>query len=78
MTVDEILALIQRHEVRHVAASLSDEIVREQPEFQIFAAVRALLLDAGCAEFEAITKAEAVMGKLRYPSHPSNLQPNNA
>ncbi|WGS45450.1 hypothetical protein LFL97_22190 [Burkholderia sp. JSH-S8] len=78
MTVDEILALIQRHEVKHVAAALSDEIARQQPEFQIFAAVRALLLDAGCAEFEANTKAEAVMEKLRYPSHPSNLQPNYA
>ncbi|WP_157382425.1 hypothetical protein [Burkholderia ubonensis] len=78
MTVDEILALIQRHEVRHVAASISHTITHQQPEFQIFSAVRALLLDSGCSEFEANARAEEVMETLRYPSHLPNFQSNPA
>ncbi|KVD55211.1 hypothetical protein WI87_01940 [Burkholderia ubonensis] len=72
MTVDEILALIQRHEVRHVAASISHTITHQQPEFQIFSAVRALLFDTGCSEFEANARAEEVMETLRYrPIYPT-------
>ncbi|MBS6360657.1 hypothetical protein [Burkholderia sp.] len=68
MTVDELLTLVRRHEVvqtnimppKGIAGSPR---LRHQ-ELLMFAAVRAILLDAGYSEFESDEIASEVMGRL--------------
>lgn len=68
MTVDELLTLVRRHEVVQTNIMTPKGIagsprLRHQ-ELLMFAAVRAILLDAGYSEFESDEIASEVMGRL--------------
>jgi len=68
MTVDELLNRVRRHEIVQANAMLPQGIagsprLRHQ-ELLMFAAVRAILLEAGYSEFESDEIASEVMGRL--------------
>ena len=68
MIIDELLGLIERHEISPTDAVpqywLAGPALRHQPELQMFAAVRALSIGAGYSEFESDGIASAVMTRL--------------
>ncbi|ABO53866.1 hypothetical protein QZM46_21490 [Burkholderia vietnamiensis] len=68
MIIDELLGLIERHEISPTDAvpqhRLAGSALRHQPELQMFAAVRALSIGAGYSEFESDGIASAVMTRL--------------
>jgi hypothetical protein len=68
MTVDQLLDLVRRHEIVQANAMLPQGIAgsprNRHQEFQMFAAVRAVLLEAGYSEFESDEIASEVMRRL--------------
>ncbi|KVE10273.1 MULTISPECIES: hypothetical protein [Burkholderia] len=68
MIIDELLGLIERHEVTRidtvVPARIADSAMCHQPELHMFMAVRALSIGAGYSEFESDEIASAVMTRL--------------
>ncbi|KAJ3472127.1 hypothetical protein NLI96_g13402 [Meripilus lineatus] len=68
MAIDEFLELVRRHQIAQANAMLPQGIagssrLRHQ-ELLMFAAVRAILLEAGHSEFESDEIASEVMGRL--------------
>ena len=68
MIIDEILELIRQCRVTRndtvMPAGMADSAPSHQQELQMFAAVRALSIGAGYAEFESDEIASAVMTRL--------------